>query len=105
MNMPTNAQWAAVGRHAVSYAMGAVTVASVIGLVSSTDVQTISTSIGQISKGVAEIAAGLGPIITIVVARWAAYTASHDQQVAAVKTAVASGEIKGVAISGTPTKG
>lgn len=87
MNLPTGLQVNAVGRHVISYAMGAVTVLGVLHVVSGDDATTLANSINQISQGVALIATGLGPIIAIGSALWASYTASAKSQIAAVNNA------------------
>lgn len=84
MDLPSQSQLLAVGRHVVSYAMGGVTVLGVMHMISGGDVTTLTNSINQISQGVALIAAGLGPIIGIASAAWSAYTASAKSQIAAV---------------------
>jgi hypothetical protein len=87
MNLPSQSQLLALGRHVVSYTMGGVTVLGVLHVVNGGDVATLTNSINQISQGVALIAAGLGPIIAIASGLWSMYTASPKQQISAVNTA------------------
>ena len=101
MELPSQSQVLAIGRHVVSYAMGGVTVLGVMHIVSASDVATLTTSIDQISQGVALIAAGLGPIIGIISALWSAYTASSKAQIATVK-AMPGVEVVKEGSGGTP---
>lgn len=82
--MPSQSQVVAVGRHVVTYAMGAATALAALHVVSAGDAATISNSITQISSGVAEIATGMAPLIAIVSALWSAWSSSHKSQIAAV---------------------
>ena len=98
LSLPNSAQVTALGRHVVSYAMGGVTALAAMNLISAGDATTVANSITQISSGAAQIAAGLAPLITLMSGLWAAYTASHGQQVAAVAAAVQSGALPPMSI-------
>lgn len=84
MNLPSQSQVNAAGRHVLTFAMGGVASAAALHVISAGDATTISNSISQISTGVADIAAGLAPIIAIVSAWYAAWSASHKSQIASV---------------------
>lgn len=98
MQLPTSGQVAAAGRHVVSFIAGGVTVAAGLHLLSGTNASTITTSVQHIEAGVAEIAAGLGPLVAILSGWYAAWSASHIQQLKSVEKAVNSGTLKDVAI-------
>ena len=82
--MITMGQAAAIGRHVATYTAGAVTAAAALHLLSGADAATIQTSLQHIENGVTEIATGLGPIIGLVSAAYAAWSASRKSQVKAV---------------------
>lgn len=84
MQLPNQSSVSAFGRHVISYSMGAVTAAAALHLVSADDAATLTGSVTQISHGVAEIAAGLSPIIGLVSGLYAAWSATHKAQIAAV---------------------
>lgn len=94
----SQAQVAAMGRHALTFSMGAVSSLAAVHVISAGDAATISGSISQISTGVADIAAGLAPLIAIASGWYAAWSASHKSQVAAVTAAVASGDVSKSAV-------
>lgn len=98
MNLPSQSMVNAAGRHVLTFAMGGVASAAALHVISAGDATTISNSISQISTGVADIAAGLAPIIAIVSAWYAAWSASHKSQVTAVTNAVADGSIPKAAV-------
>lgn len=84
MNLPSQSQVNAAGRHVLTFTMGAVSAGAALHVVSAGDATTISNSLSQISSGVAEIAAGLAPIIALLSGWYAAWSASHKSQIAAV---------------------
>jgi hypothetical protein len=84
MNLPTMGQASAFGRHVVTYAMGAVTMAVTLHLVSSQDGASISGAIGQIVTGITSIVGGISTLIAIGSGVWAAWTASPFRQLLAV---------------------
>ena len=107
MWIPTQSQVAAAGRHVLSYSMGAVTALAALHLIGAGDATTISTSINQISDGVAQIAAGVAPLLTIAAGWYAAWTASHKQQIASVNAIdgvkVVADTSKSVQVSAVPS--
>lgn len=88
MNMPNASQFAAAGRHVLTYSMGAVTMLATVGVFSSDDAATISGSITHISHGVAEIMAAISPLVAIASGFYSVWSASHKSQVAAVNLAI-----------------
>ena len=101
MELPSQSQVLAAGRHVVSYSMGAVTALAAVHLISSGDATTIANSINQISQGMALIFAGLGPIIALASGWWATYTSSSKVQIATVK-AMPGVEVVKEGSGGTP---
>jgi sulfite exporter TauE/SafE len=87
MNLPSNEQLVAIGRHVVSYAMGGITVLSVTHLVTADQANQLGQSIDKISQGVALIATGLAPIIAIVSSIYASWAQSQKSHIAAVNQA------------------
>jgi len=84
MNLPTMGQASAFGRHVVSYAMGAVTMAVAFHAISNQDGTSITGAIGQIVNGVTSIAGGVSTLIAVGSGIWAAWTASPLRQLLAV---------------------
>jgi Flp pilus assembly protein TadG len=84
MNMPTQAQFAAAGRHALTFSMGATAAVAALHVISGDQASTITTSVTQIGNGVAQIATGLAPLIALATGAYAAWTASRKSQIAAV---------------------
>ena len=84
MELPNSNQVAAAGRHALTFAMGALSAAATLHVISSGDATTLANSLNQISTGVTEIAAGVAPIVAIVSAWYAAWSASRKSQIAAI---------------------
>jgi hypothetical protein len=76
MQVPSQAQAAAFGRHVVTYAMGAVSALAVLQVVSPSDAASAGNAISQISSGVASIVAGATTLIGIGSGIYAAATAS-----------------------------
>jgi hypothetical protein len=108
------AQVAAAGRHLLTFVSGGVSgaaaVLATLHVVSAGDVATIANSLTQISNGVAEIVAGLAPLVAIASGAWAAWTASHTSQIAAVNAVPGIKVVKesgpGAVVTGAPaTKG
>ena len=77
-------QLAAIGRHVITFFAGGITFLAALHVISAGDAQAIGTSLTKIGSDVADIFAALAPIIAILSGWWAAYTASHKQQIAAV---------------------
>ena len=84
MQLPSQAQIAAVGRHVLTFSMGMTAAAAALHVVSSDQASTITTSVTQIGNGIAEIATGLAPLIALATGAYAAWTASRKSQIAAV---------------------
>lgn len=84
MRLPTQAEAYAFGRHVLSYVLGAVSGATVLGILSGGDAATITHSINQIGGGVQQIVSGAAPLVALFTAWYAAWTASHKAQIAAV---------------------
>ena len=84
MNMPTQAQLAAAGRHVLTFSMGATAAVAALHVISSDQASTITTSVTQIGNGVAQIAAGLAPLIALATGAYATWTASRKSQMAAI---------------------
>jgi len=77
-------QYAAAGRHVLTFAMGAVTAAASIGIVTAGEAGTLTTSLGHIGTGVSELAAGLAPLIAMGSGLFATWSASHKSQIASI---------------------
>lgn len=73
-------------RHGVSYAAGMATLFG-IQQIMGTSTADIQTDVNHIIHGAEEIWAGLGPLITLAMAWWAAHGAKLTTRVAAVKAA------------------
>ena len=84
MNIPTQAQFAAAGRHVLTFSMGATAAVAALHVISSDQASTITTSVTQIGNGVAQIAAGLAPLIALATGAYATWTASRKSQMAAI---------------------
>ena len=84
MNLPNQAMVAAFGRHVVSYAMGALTFAAMTNVITSDQANVLTAAVSQIAHGVGDVAAGLAPIVSIVVGIYASRTASPASQLIAV---------------------
>lgn len=80
----TAAQFAAVGRHVVTFLAGGVTFLAALHVISSGDAQTIGSSLTRIGNDVADITAALAPVVGVLSAWWAAHKQGHKQQIAAV---------------------
>lgn len=84
MKVPNLDQVSAFGRHVISFAMGAITIAATVNVVNTDQVNSLTAAISQIAHGVGEIAAGLAPIVAIISGLYAARTASPMAQIATV---------------------
>lgn len=95
---PSSAQWASLGRHAVSYSAGAATAIAGVaayagalhilqpdqagGLVSG--FQQVADGVKAVVGGVTTLAGGLATLTTTGMGIWAAYTASQKNRAQAV---------------------
>jgi hypothetical protein len=70
-------QISAAGRHALSFAMGAIAAAGAMHAISSDDASSLSTALTQ-------IATGLATVVTILTGLYSAYLKSNTQQISAV---------------------
>ena len=70
-------QISAAGRHALSFAMGAIAAAGAMHAISSDDASSLSTALTQ-------IATGLATVVTILTGVYSAYLKSNEQQISAV---------------------
>jgi hypothetical protein len=84
MNIPSQAQFAAAGRHVLTFSMGATAAVAALHVITSDQATTITTSVTQIGNGIAEIAAGLAPLIALATGAYATWTASRKSQITAV---------------------
>lgn len=84
MNLPTQGQVAAFGRHVLTFAAGGVTFASTLHIISADQATTISTSLGHIANGFNELAAGIGPLVAMASGLYAAWSASNKSRVQSV---------------------
>jgi hypothetical protein len=99
MNMPTNDQVSSVLRH-VYTAVGTGTAVLVVVGLSQGDVTTIGVAVHKIGDGVASIIAGVGMLIPVASALYAAWAQSPFSKMLAMKH---NPEIKQViAVAGTP---
>ena len=85
LQVPSQIQLEAFGRHVVSYAMGAITVLAFTHIVSPDQAQSATTAITQISQGVALIISGGGTLVAFASALWATISASLRSQIASVQ--------------------
>jgi len=84
ISMPSSASLVSIGRHVVSYAMGAVTMAAGLHFVSSDQAESITAAIHQIASGLTSIYGGMSTLIAIGSGLWAAYRVSLSAQKATV---------------------
>lgn len=84
MKMPTLAQQAAFGRHVVSYAMGAITMAAALHVVTGDQASSLTTAVTQISNGVVSIAGGIATLVSLGAGLYAAWSSSPLSQLLAV---------------------
>ena len=83
-SLPSLAQANAFGRHVVSYAMGAVTVAVSLSVINEDTGAKIADAVTQIASGVTTAAGGIATLVAILSGIWASWTASRNQQIKAV---------------------
>lgn len=86
MQMPSETQMVAFGRHIVSFSMGAVSVLALTHIASTDQAQSATNAITQISQGVGLIVSGGSTLIAIGSAVWATVSASIKSQIAAVQS-------------------
>jgi hypothetical protein len=84
ISFPTKAQFASFGRHVVSYAAGAVTVAVGLHFVTPDQGTQLGDAVKGIASGVASIYGGVSTLFSIGTALYAAWTASPSNQAAAI---------------------
>lgn len=82
-------EWKAAGRHAASYAAGAVTAAAVIGLVSQPDAATLQQGLEQITTGVEQVAKGVAAIVGVLIPIYTALRAKQSAEPASQARSVA----------------
>ena len=87
MNLPSQAVVAAFGRHVLSYAAGAVTVAAALHVVSPDQANSLSTAITQIVSGVQTAMGGVATVVSVGAGLYAAWTATSRSRIAAINTA------------------
>lgn len=100
LKMPTYGQVIAFGRHVVSYAMGAVTMAAALHVVDNNQAASLTTAITQITNGVTSIAGGVATLITVLTGLYAAWSASPLSQLLAVAK---NTEVKQVVVASPAT--
>jgi hypothetical protein len=76
MQLPSQSQVVAFGRHVVSYSMGALTAGVALHIVSGDQAHDATQAITQISTGVGSILAGCTTLIALASAVWAAWKSS-----------------------------
>lgn len=96
IKMPTLGQTTAFGRHVVSYAMGAVTMAAALHVVNDGQASSLTTAITQIVNGVTSIAGGVATLISVGAGLYAAWSASPLSQLLAVAK---NAEVKQVVVA------
>ena len=74
----------AVGRHALSFAMGAIACASVLHVFSAGDAANLTGAVNQIATGLSSVFAGGATIVSILTATYAAYQMTTKGQINAV---------------------
>jgi hypothetical protein len=80
MKMPTLGQASAFGRHVVSYAMGAITMAAAVHVVNGQDASSLTTAVSNIANGVTSIAGGIATIVSVAAGLYAAWSSSPLSQ-------------------------
>lgn len=107
MNIPTQAQVYAAGRHVFSFGAGVIATAAMWGLVSQTDAASLTDALTHVANGASEMFKGLIAIIGVLTPIYTAWRASHsanpseqvkavikltpEEAAAAVKSAAAPG--------------
>jgi hypothetical protein len=90
-------QYKAAGRHALSYAAGAVTAAAFMGLISQSDSTSLMAGLNQIASGLTSVVQGIGVIAGVLAPIYAAYKAAHSASAQEqIKTVAAMPEVKGI---------
>jgi hypothetical protein len=90
-------QYKAIGRHALTYTAGAVTMAAAVGLLSQGDAGSLTNGLNQIADGLAGVAKGVAAIAGVLVPIYTAYKASHSASPQEqIKTVAAMPEVKGI---------
>lgn len=84
ITMPTEAQLLAAGRNVASAVSGGVVVLAALHVISADDVGKVTDAFNQIGSGLASVLGGITALVTVAAPIWAAYTASHSSQLAAV---------------------
>lgn len=82
--LPTANQAASFGRHIITFAMGAATLAGFLGLLSAGQTTDATHAVEQISSGFSSIIAGTTTLIGLGSALWAAWSASPFSQLVSV---------------------
>lgn len=77
-------QLAAAGRHVVTFLAGGVTCLAALHVISAGDAAAIGSTVTRIGNDAADVCAALAPVAAIVSGWFAAYKASHQQQIKSV---------------------
>jgi len=85
MQVPTQAQVLAGGRHVISFAAGIVAGGAALHAISPTDATNATNAITQIGTGFASIVAGVSTLVAVVSGAYATLSASPLWQIFAVK--------------------
>ena len=96
MNLNWN-QEKAIGRHVLSYAAGAATAASVMGLISQGDSNTLLSGLNDIANGLEQLTKGVVAIVGVLAPIYAAVKAAHSsspqEQIKAVVTNLSAPQV------------
>ena len=84
MTAPNWDQYASVARSVIIFSGGVLTT---LGVLSATDMQTITGGLNDIGEGAKLIIKGVGAIIPVAAAAWGVYNSSLKSKVAAVNAA------------------
>ena len=103
MNLPSAGSVNAFGRHVITSASTAAAMLAMLKLMTPEQVQSVTDAVGQINDGVAKIVAGVGVLIPIGTAIFAALTASPIWQMFAVaKSVTTPPEVKAAIVQNVP---
>ena len=103
MNLPSAGSVNAFGRHVITSVSTAAAMLAMLKLMTPEQVQSMTDAVGQINDGVAKIVAGVGVLIPIGTAIFAALTASPIWQMFAVAKSVATPpEVKAAIVQNVP---
>src|SRR5262249_30557641 len=91
--IPEKSSVIAFGRHVISYAAGAVTVAAALHVITPDQAHSLTDAIGQIITGVQTAAGGIATIVSIGSAFYAGWSATKTSQLKAV---AANPEVKAI---------